>query len=61
MGHATIPKVPRCLSPLQRNLISITASTFMPSIDSHQGGHVTALWESLEGKLQIPVSTRWEA
>ena len=33
-----------------------TASTFKPriEIDTHHGGRGTALWESLEGKPQIP-------
>ena len=47
-----------------------TAWTFKPRIDSHQGGtwdspvgkpHGKASWESLEGKPQIPCSTRREA
>ena len=47
-----------------------TASTFKPRIDSHHGGTWDspagqpcgkASWESLEGKPQIPLSTRREA
>ena len=47
-----------------------TASTFKPRIDSHHGGtwdspvgkpRGKASWENLEGKLQIPGSTRREA
>ena len=47
-----------------------TASTFKPRIDSQQGGRWEspvgkirgkASWESLEGKPQIPLSTRREA
>ena len=47
-----------------------TASTFKPRIDSHHGGtwdgpagkpRGKASWESLEGKQQIPLSTRREA
>ena len=39
-GHATIPRVPRCLSPC----FPSTASTFKPRIDSHHGG----TWDSPE-------------
>ena len=57
------PESPRCLSPFQGNLFSLTASTFKPRIVTHDGGtwdspvgkpRGKASWESLEGKPQIP-------
>ena len=45
-GRATIPRVPRCLSPFQGNLFPCTASNFKPRIDSHHGG----TWDSPVGK-----------
>ena len=64
------PESPRCLGPFQGNLFSLHCLDFQPRIDSHQGGtwdspvgkpHGKASWESLEGKPQIPWSTRREA
>ena len=40
------PESPRCLSPFQGNLFSLTASTFKPRINSHHGG----TWDSPVGK-----------
>ena len=54
----------------RENCLPCTASTFKPSIDSHHGGtwdsplgkpRGKASWERLEGKPQIPYSTRREA
>ena len=61
---------PRCFSPFQRTCFPCAASTFTPSIDSDHGGtldssvrnpRVKASREILEGKPQIPWSTRWQA
>ena len=58
-GRATIPRVPRCLSPFRETCFPCTASTFKPRIDSHHGGtwdspvgkpRGKAPWESLVGK-----------
>ena len=58
-GRATIPRVPRCLSPFRETCFPCTASTFKPRIDSHHGGtwdrpvgkpRGKASWESLVGK-----------
>ena len=57
------PESPRCLSPFQGNLFSLTASTFKPRIVTHDGGtwdspvgkpRGKVSCESLEGKPQIP-------
>ncbi|KAI4555707.1 hypothetical protein MJT46_014330 [Ovis ammon polii x Ovis aries] len=69
-GRATKPRVPHCLSPFQRTCFPCAASIFMLRIDSDHGGtldssvrnpRVKASREILEGKPQIPCSTRWQA
>ena len=69
--HApTREESPRYLSPFQGNLFSLHCLDFQARIDSHHGGtwdspvgkpRGKASWESLEGKPQIPRSTRREA
>ena len=60
-GRATIPRVPRCLSPFRETCFPCTASTFKPRFDSHHGGawdrpvgkpRGKASWESLVGKTR---------
>ena len=65
-GRATIPRVPGCLSPFQENLFSLHCLDFQGEDRLTPRWHVgqpcgKASWESLEGKPQIPCSTRREA
>ena len=70
-GRATIPLSPPDVSVHSRETcFPCTASTFKPRIDSHHGGTLDsplgkprgkASWERLQGKPQIPSSTRREA
>ena len=60
------PKSPRCLSPFQRNLFSLHCLYFHAEDRLPLWWHVgqpcgKASWESLEGKPQMPSSTRREA
>ena len=53
--HATIPRVPRCLSPFQGNLFSLHCLDFQAEDRLKPRWHVgqpcgKASWESLEGK-----------
>ena len=59
------PVSPRCLSPFQGNLYSLHCLHFQAEDRHTPRWHVgqpcgKASWESLEGKLQIPGSTRSE-
>ena len=51
----TLQEYPRCVSPFQRNLFSLTALTFKLRIDSH---HVCT-WDSSVGKPRGKAS--WES
>ena len=62
-GHATIPRVPRCLSPFQGNLFSLHCFDFQAEDRLTPWWHVgqpcgktswETSWESLEGMPQIP-------
>ena len=69
-GSCHIRRVPQMSVQSRETCFPWTASTFKPRIDSHHGGtwdspvgkpREKASWESLEGKPQIPLSTRREA
>ena len=60
------PESPRCLCPLQGNMFSLHFVDFQDEDRLTPRWHVRqpcgkASWESLEGKTQIPRSTRREA
>ena len=54
-GRATIPRVPRCLSPFQGNLFPYTASNVRTRIYSHHGG----TWDSPLGKPRGKATDPW--
>ena len=61
-SHATIPKVPQMSHATPEEHDYPALPRLSHRVQTHMTvGHVTALWESLQGKTQIPVSTLWEA